>query len=107
LDKKVKFDYLNKGFHCGDISSLDICLQRPLIITCCQIDNSVRIWNYIKNTCVLAIGFVDEKVHKNLYDPNENTKTVLAASFHPSGYYLCISFVQSLKFFHLLHKELR
>ena len=26
IERKVKFEYIDKGYHSGDISSLDVCL---------------------------------------------------------------------------------
>jgi hypothetical protein len=57
FQKEVRFDFIFNGFHSGTISSLDVCLQRPIIVTCSKIDSTIRIWNYINFKCELARKF--------------------------------------------------
>jgi hypothetical protein len=57
FDRNVNYDYLYNGFHSGPITSLDICLQRPLFVTACKSDSTIRIWNYLHLKCDLAKKF--------------------------------------------------
>jgi len=41
--QKIQFEYIYNGFHTGPITSLDICAQRSLIVTCSQKDSTVRV----------------------------------------------------------------
>ena len=47
LNREVKFDFLFNGFHNGPVTGIDVCLQRPLIVTCSKYDATIRIWNYV------------------------------------------------------------
>lgn len=57
LNREVKFDFLFNGFHNGPITCMDVCLQRPLIVTCSKQDSTIRIWNYVNARCELARKF--------------------------------------------------
>ena len=103
LQKEVKFDYLYNGFHFGSITSLDVCLQRPLIATCSKHDSTIRIWNYMNFKCELARKFyVGEESNSG-----EVNNPLLSMAFHPSGYYMAAGFTDKLRFFHVLANELK
>ena len=101
--KDVKFDYLYNGFHCGSVTALDVCLQRPLIATCSKHDSTIRIWNYMNFKCELARKFyVGEESNSG-----EVNNPLLSMAFHPSGYYMAAGFTDKLRFFHVLANELK
>lgn len=94
-----------KGYHSGPIQSMDLAIQRPLILTCSTRDSSIRVWNYLTFSC---------EVYKNLHDAKDIAgladsihRQVLCAAFHPSGYYIAISFEDKIRMFHLLYDDLR
>jgi len=99
FDRNVSYEYLYNGFHSGPITSLDICLQRPLIVTACRQDSTVRVWNYLHVKCDLASKFQ--------FRGKEEEGYLNTVAFHPSGYYLAIAFSERLRLFHLMHRELR
>lgn len=102
--EKVKFDYLYNGFHNGPITSVDVCLQRPLIVTCSQKDSTIRIWNYLANKCELARRFTadeEETLGSNVAAP------LRCVSIHPAGYYLAAGFIDKIRFYHILNEHLR
>ena len=39
------FDFLSSSFHHGAITGLDVCLRKPIVVSC-SMDKSIRIWNY-------------------------------------------------------------
>jgi hypothetical protein len=47
----VKFDLICKGFHSGAISSIDVAVQRPILVTCSREDQTLRLWNYFTGEC--------------------------------------------------------
>lgn len=96
--KQVRFKYLYNGFHCGEISDLAVCTQRPLFVTICGADGSVRVWNYVSMRCDLARKF-EGRDGQNL--------GLQSVAFHPSGYYIALGFRDKLRVFHLLHRDLR
>lgn len=103
FQKEVKFEYLYNGFHFGSVTSLDVCLQRPLIATCSKHDSTIRIWNYINFKCELARKFyVGEES-----SAGEVSNPLLSMAFHPSGYYMAAGFTDKLRFFHVLANELK
>lgn len=57
ISSEVEFQFIYNGFHSGPITSMDICTQRPIIVTACQQDSSIRVWNYHAMRCDLAKKF--------------------------------------------------
>jgi len=51
MDRLIKFEFVNKGYHFGAVTGLDICIQRPLFVTYSKYDNSIRVWNYHNFKC--------------------------------------------------------
>ncbi|KAL4511618.1 hypothetical protein ABPG72_012463 [Tetrahymena utriculariae] len=100
--RDVQFDYLYKGFHNGPISSIDVCIQRPLLVTCCSQDNSIIIWNYASYKCELA-----RKFPVSLNNDEINRQVLLSVAFHPTGYYLAAGFFDKLRIYHVLNDKLR
>ncbi len=88
--KDIYFDYLFNGFHSNQITSLDICLQRPLVVTCSKFDSSIRVWNYVLFRCELARKFFvgDENSQTDI-----NYNPLMCVAFHPFGYYIAVGFV--------------
>jgi WD40 repeat protein len=42
-------DFISTSFHSGPIYGLDVCVRKPLVVTC-GVDKSVRVWNYLDKT---------------------------------------------------------
>lgn len=85
----IKHTMVGKGCHQGEISTLETCLQRPILLTCSTTDQTVRIWDYISNTQVLYKSFVltDSSTGKVASSP------LVCAALHPSGYYLAVGLI--------------
>jgi cilia- and flagella-associated protein 57 len=103
----VKFNIFCGGFHSGKIQEMDLAVQRPLLATCSDVDHTLRIWNYNSMTCELAKKLY--VVQSDAIDPSaiSDIKPLLSVAFHPSGYYLAVSFIDKVRLFHLLFDELR
>lgn len=87
LEQEIKFDLVCEGFHSGQISSIDVAVQRPLILTCSKEDCTIRLWNYKTFTCEMAREyFVTE--HMQI---REAAKPLISVAIHPSGYYMAAS----------------
>jgi len=87
-EKPIKFDLVCRGFHSGSISSIDVAIQRPIIVTCSKEDSTIRIWNYYTYTCELAREYyVMEDMAR------EMAKPLHSVAIHPSGYLLAASFI--------------
>ncbi|CAD8162078.1 unnamed protein product [Paramecium pentaurelia] len=114
LKREVKFDFLFNGFHNAPITHLDVCLQRPLIVTASKYDSTIRIWNYAYPRCELARKFyLGDDGNQQGLGTKENQSTtqdispLCSVGFHPTGYYLAAGFQDKLRIFHVLHSELR
>lgn len=65
-----KKEKLISGFHSKGITGLDVCVRKPLIVTCSE-DKTIRIWNYIEKRQELKFRSAE-------IEP-------LSVAFHPSG----------------------
>ena len=101
-DYKISLNYICDGFHKGPITSMDISLQRPIIITCSKKDNTIRVWNYLTGHCENCKIVLEEKE-----DAKDKDLNILSIAIHPNGYYVAISDSEMIRFFHLCYKELR
>ena len=71
---------LSHLFHSGAITGLDVCVRKPLVVTCGS-DNSVRIWNYVERTLEVYDFFNEEP---------------FSVAFHPSGFHIVVGFADKL-----------
>jgi len=99
---ELKFNIICDGFHSDKITTMDVSLQRPLIITTSKIDKSIRIWNYLSGHCEYCKIILEEKNNKE-----ESELNILSIAIHPNGYYIAISDIEMIRFFHLCYKEIR
>ena len=103
LNKEIRFDLVCKGFHAGQISSIDVAVHRPLILTCSKEDSTIRLWNYKTFTCEMAREYyVMEET-----TPKEAARPLLSVAIHPSGYYMAASFIDKIRLHHILHDEFK
>ncbi|KAJ3149277.1 Cilia- and flagella-associated protein 57 [Geranomyces michiganensis] len=86
-----KFVPLGQPYHQGPIISTDVCIRKPLIVTC-SADRSIRIWNYLTNTCQLVKIYTEE--------PH-------SVSMHPSGLHMLIGFNDKLRLNTILLDDIR
>lgn len=98
---EIRFELVCDGFHQGPITSMDVALQRPIIITSSQSDKTIRVWNYLTGHCEYCKIILTEK------DDIEKEMDILAVAIHPNGYYIAVSDREMIRFFHLCYKELR
>ncbi|KAH6584161.1 hypothetical protein BASA61_007631 [Batrachochytrium salamandrivorans] len=89
--EEVKFDQLSQPFHHGQITGMDTCIRKPLIVTCSS-DKSVRVWNYLEMTSELVKYFPEE---------------AFSVSIHPSGLYILVGFSDKLRLMNLLIDDIR
>ena len=99
---ELSFNILCEGFHSGPITSMEISVQRPILITASNFDKSIRVWNYITGHCEYCkIVFTETNEYK-IQEMN-----ILSLAMHPNGYYIAISDGEMIWFFYLCYKELR
>jgi WD40 repeat protein len=74
-EQKPKFDFVHCQNHTQEITGLDVCIRKQLIVTCSK-DKSVKIWNYVNKTLEIS-QFLPEEA--------------LAVAFHPSGFHIVVA----------------
>lgn len=82
----MKCERLAQSFHSGEISSMDVCVSKPLLVTC-GIDKSIKVWNYVENN--LEVSKVFEEAATSI-------------SVHPSGLYLAATFDTNIRLMTIL-----
>merc|ERR1719408_1026860 len=85
------FEPVLTPFHTGAILGMDVCIRKPLVVTC-GMDKSVRVWNYLDKTCELWKIFNEE---------------AYSVAFHPSGFHLIVGFSDKLRLMNLLMEDMR
>ena len=101
----LKFNLLCEGFHHSSITSMDISIQRNIIVTSSSRDSSVKIWNYITGLSEYCSLIFSEEIKENKQIlKNFN---ILSLALHPSGYYLAISNEEMIWFFFICYRQLR
>jgi hypothetical protein len=60
LIERINYTTIGGGFHSGEISAMDICIVRPIIVTMSKEDVTVRIWNYYTGRCELIKSYAAE-----------------------------------------------
>lgn len=53
-EREITSNLICRGFHSGGITSLDVAVQRPILVTASRDDSTVRLWNYLTGMCELA-----------------------------------------------------
>mmetsp|Transcript_73714 Transcript_73714/g.130134 ORF Transcript_73714/g.130134 Transcript_73714/m.130134 type:complete len:1375 (-) Transcript_73714:58-4182(-) len=79
------------GFHSGAVNSLDMAVQRPLLVSSC-VDSTIRVWNYQTGNCELCWTAPEEPV---------------GIAIHPFGFFLAVGFVDRIRFMQILAKDLK
>lgn len=82
------------------MTTIDVALQRPLILTCSKHDSTIRLWNYKNFSCEMAREFY---VLDDVNVREKTPKPLISVAIHPSGYYMAASFIDKIRFYHILH----
>jgi WD40 repeat protein len=90
-DKDSTAPIFSNPYHHGAIIGLDTCIRKPYVITT-SADHSVRVWNYLENTCEF-VKYFGEEIH--------------CVAIHPSGFSVMIGFNDKLRMMSLLSDEMR
>ena len=79
------------SFHNGRVTGLDVCIRKPLIVTC-GLDKSVRIWNYMDRKLEVEAFFNEEPY---------------SVAFHPSGFHIIVGFADKLRLMNVFRDVLK
>ena len=87
----MRFEHLSVSFHTGPITGLDVCVRKPIVVTC-GTDKTIRVWNYITKTLELKAEFAE---------------VPLCIALHPSGLHVLVGFTDKLRLMNLLMDDIR
>ncbi|CAK4695392.1 unnamed protein product [Aphanomyces euteiches] len=92
----MNFELVSTPFHRPgangtQITGLDTCIRKPLIVTC-GVDKSVRVWNYNDKSTDILKFFKEE---------------ALAVALHPSGLHIVVAFTDKLRMLNILMDDIR
>jgi WD40 repeat protein len=90
LPYSVCFDYVQGQFHKSEITGLDVCIRKQLIVTCAK-DRQVCVWDYHNRQLEIQQTFSDE---------------CNAVAFHPSGLHIVVAFPDKIEIHNVLSKSL-
>lgn len=117
-----QYETVGRGFHQSGITYMDICIQRPIVVTFSKDDCTIRFWNYLTGQCVLSRKYYIVAASTQAVDPihamnnpalysgagkEQQVKPVLSIAMHPSGYYMAAGFIDRVRVMHILDDELR
>ena len=102
LNFELRMNLVCDGFHQGPITTMDVAIQRPVIVTSSSVDKSVRVWNFLTGHCEYCKIIASEKERNH-----DKEMDILAVAIHPNGYYVAVSDKEMIRFYHLCYKELR
>eukprot|EP00742_Colponemidia_sp_Colp-10_P003011 GILJ01003213.1.p1 GENE.GILJ01003213.1~~GILJ01003213.1.p1 ORF type:complete len:1307 (+),score=279.75 GILJ01003213.1:41-3922(+) len=89
--EEMQFEYLSTPFHSQAVTGLDVCIRKPLVITC-GLDKQVIVWNYLDKSVELQKTFNEE---------------AYSVAFHPSGFHVLVGFSDKLRLMNLLMDDIR
>jgi WD40 repeat protein len=52
-EQMPKFEFVHCNFHTSEITGLDVCIRKQLVVTCSK-DRTVKIWNYAQKTLEIS-----------------------------------------------------
>lgn len=87
----MRFEPLSVNFHTGPITGLDVCVRKPIVVTCGQ-DKTIRVWNYLNKTLDLKAEFQE---------------VPQCIALHPSGLHVLVGFTDKLRLMNLLMDDIR
>lgn len=82
------------GFHAGPVASLEVAAHRPVVATVGKKDGLIRVWNYATRQCDICWT-------------GDAGDAPIAASMHPFGYFLAVTFNAKVRLFFILAKGLQ
>lgn len=94
-DQIGRFSFLISPFHSQQITGIQTCLKRQILVTT-SLDKSLRVWQYsTSNTNIMKLV-----IWHNIRDE------VLAVALHTTGNYFVASFYTCIRFFNIFPKEI-
>jgi WD40 repeat protein len=82
--------HLISPFHSDSIEGMDVCINKPYIITC-SLDKTLRVWDYVEKLMTLSRTCDDE---------------MYSVAYHPNGMHAVVSFPDKLQPLHIFYDEI-
>ncbi|XP_043255440.1 cilia- and flagella-associated protein 57 [Colletes gigas] len=86
-----KLKVMGQALHHGPISNLSMCTWKSVFMTCGELDNSVRLWDFETGKLILL---------------KQYTEDICGISLHPTGLFCLIGFSDKLRFLSILIDDL-
>jgi WD40 repeat protein len=86
----ASFRPLPIGFHADTVTAIDVCIQRPIVVTA-GLDRRVRLWNYAKRQAEVTKIFEEE---------------ALSVACHPTGLFILVGLKSHMGMFSVLSRDL-
>lgn len=80
------------GAHAGPVTSLDMAVQRPIVVSACSQDGTIRVWDYQAGRCDICWQASEE---------------LTSLALHPFGFLLAVSFSDRIRLMEILSKDLK
>jgi hypothetical protein len=87
-EQKSKVDFVHCCYHTSEITGLDVCIRKQLIVTCSK-DRTIKIWNYVTKTLEISQTVPED---------------ALAVAFHPSGFHVVVAIQDKIQLMNVLSK---
>lgn len=90
--ESTKSDYVHSPFHMNEITGMDICLRKQLIVTCSK--RFINVWNYAERRLEIshAVPIGDEPQ---------------AVAFHPSGFHIVVAIGDNIQLMNVLSTSIK
>ena len=85
-------DVFKGGFHVGAIHAMDICVQKPIVVTVGS-DRTIRVWNYLRGKSQVVH-------HSKMEEP-------FAVALHPYGFQCVVGFKERVRIYNILLDDIR
>jgi cilia- and flagella-associated protein 57 len=82
--------HLIAPFHSDSIEGMDVCVNKPYIITC-SVDKSLRVWDYTTRSLTHSKNFDEE---------------MFSVAYHPNGMHAVVSFLDKILPLHIFYDEI-
>jgi WD40 repeat protein len=91
FNEKNHIKYLISAFHFDSVEGLDVCINKPYLISCSK-DKSIKLWDLQSKTLAINKFFEEGEMY--------------SIAYHPSGMHAVVSFVDKIKPIHISYEEI-
>lgn len=107
LIERIEYKVVAGGFHQGNVSVIDVCIQRPILVSMSKQDNTIRVWNYHTGNCEIIQDYTKNVKYIFSNSTSEHHTVLQSVAIHPMGFYLAIAQIDKVKVVHIMDSEFR